>query len=122
MQDAARLLEPAHEDVEVFAFPALEEAFVNATEDYQREHVTPYLYERKRVLSYRNTVDYSRYRWTLDTEEDYRLLRAIYDQCYRGKHDFYFMDVIALMERRPELARINAGVEQAGPRRPARGA
>jgi len=32
-------------DVEVFSFKVLEDAFNNADKSYQREHVTPYMYE-----------------------------------------------------------------------------
>lgn len=99
-------------DTEVFSFAALGEAFERATRSEQREHVTPYIYENGSVYHYRNDVDYSRYRWTLDTADDYALLRAIYERLYRGKHDFYFMDVVRLMEREPGLAALNAHVEQ----------
>jgi spore coat polysaccharide biosynthesis protein SpsF len=99
-------------DTEVFSFAALAEAFERARAAYQREHVTPYLYETKRVYVHRHPVDYSRHRWTLDTEDDYRLLREIYARLYRGRHDFYFMDIVDLVERTPWLASINAHVEQ----------
>ena len=99
-------------DTEVFSFATLAEAFERATRKDQREHVTPYAYENGRAYCCRNGVDYSRYRWTLDTADDYALLQAIYERLYRGKHDFYFMDVVRLMEREPGLASLNAHVEQ----------
>lgn len=100
-------------DAEVFTFGILEFAFDNAGEDYQREHVTPFIYERSdKICIYKNSTDYSKYRWTLDTEDDLRLIKTIYDYLYKGKHDFYFADVLRLFEIIPELAGINAHVEQ----------
>jgi len=100
-------------DVEVFSFEALQEAFKYATENYQREHVTPYIYEHaEKIYYYKNNIDYSNYRWTLDTEEDFELISMIYKLLYRGKHDFYFDDILKLFEQHPELSKINEHVEQ----------
>jgi spore coat polysaccharide biosynthesis protein SpsF len=100
-------------DLEVFSFELIEDAFNNAKEKYEREHVTPYVYEAaKNVFFYKNEVDYSEYRWTLDTEEDFKLIRAIYKELYKGKHDFYLAKIVDLMNERPELKMINAHIEQ----------
>lgn len=100
-------------DTEVFSFEALENAFVNAKEKYQSEHVTPYIYENSNQLHYfKNDVDYSKYRWTVDTEEDFELITEVYNRLYKGRHDFYLNDIIALFEREPILFNINAHIEQ----------
>lgn len=100
-------------DTEVFGFEDLEEAFVNAKEPYQREHVTPYLYEEGRELYiYKNDNNYSEYRWTLDTEEDYAFIQKVYENLYKGKHNFYLNDIITLMEKKPELYEINKDIKQ----------
>lgn len=100
-------------DTEVFSFEVLENAFNNATEKYQREHVTPYIYEKsKSIFYYKNDTDYSKYRWTLDTDEDFELILEVYKHMYNGKHDFYMKDIIELFERNPQLYNINAHVEQ----------
>ena len=68
-------------DTEVFTVAALDRAWREAREPHQREHVTPYLYEHPqifRLASLSGDVDHSHYRWTLDTQEDLELLRAIY--------------------------------------------
>ena len=49
---------------------------------------------------------------TLDTKEDYKLIKSIYDNLYHGSHDFYLCEMIELLERKPELALINASIEQ----------
>lgn len=57
--------------MEIFTFAALEDAFKNAKKKYQKEHVTPYIYEHaKNYFFYKNNENYSHHRWTLDTAED----------------------------------------------------
>lgn len=100
-------------DTEIFGFLALEKANNNAAARYQREHVTPYIYENeKHIYYYQNTIDQSRYRWTLDTKEDWELISGIYKYLYHGKHDFYLDEIIKLMEEHPELYYLNKDVEQ----------
>lgn len=100
-------------DTEVFSFIALKNAFNNASEKYQREHVTPYIYEKAdHVFYYKNCKDCSKYRLTLDTDEDYRLISEVYMYLYHGEHNFYLSDIIELFEKMPQLYEINAHIEQ----------
>ncbi|HHV10456.1 MAG TPA: DUF115 domain-containing protein [Clostridiales bacterium] len=99
-------------DAEVFSYDMLRLAYQYAKKRYQREHVTPYLYEHRTTGYVTNDTNCSGYRWTLDTEEDWQLISEIYQYLYHGKHDFYFKDILALMEAHPELIEINKHVEQ----------
>lgn len=100
-------------DTEIFTFNKLEEAYNNAKKEYQREHVTPYIYENtQNRYHYKSEKNYSKYRWTLDTIEDWNLISKIYDNLYKGKHDFFLEDIVKLMEDKPELEKINNMVEQ----------
>ena len=100
-------------DTEVFSFNTLEKAFINASEKYQREHVTPYIYEQSNNLYYyKNKIDYSKHRWTLDTDDDLKLITEIYKHLYKGNHDFYMYDIIVLFDQYPDLYTINAHIEQ----------
>ena len=99
-------------DVEVFSQNLLEDAFINAKEKYHREHVTPYLYEQKKVYYYKNNIDFSKFRWTLDTEDDLNLIKEIYKNLYNGKHDFFMDDIIDLFNKNQELFNINSHIEQ----------
>lgn len=100
-------------DTEVFSFEFLEEAFNNAFETWQREHVTPYMYEEgKTVGRLCSEKDCSKYRWTLDTKEDYMLISKIYGYLYKDRHNFYLEDIIQLMEKHPELYDINKDIQQ----------
>lgn len=99
-------------DISIFPFESLKEAFKNAKEKYQREHVTPYIYQLKNVQYFKNNINYSKYRWTLDTEEDFRLITEVYRRLYSGKHDFYMKDIIKLFNDNPNLININKYVDQ----------
>ena len=99
-------------DVEVCTFTALEQAWKEAKEAHQREHVMPYLYEQEgrfRVLVLDHIPDFGHLRWTVDTPEDLALVRQIYAH-FSGKDDFSWLEVIDLFHREPELAEINASV------------
>ncbi|MEK4239918.1 glycosyltransferase family protein [Paenibacillus sp. FSL H7-0714] len=101
-------------DTEVFTFKALEVAYKQATQEYEFEHVTPYLYQNKEqfnIHAFQNHTDQSKYRLTLDTEEDWKLISKIYDELYKGEI-FYINDILELFKRYPELACINAEVKQ----------
>ena len=119
-------------DVEVCTFASLERAWREATKPYQREHVMPYLYEDERsvhfdtrvplppiidtppgyfrVLHLQHFPDYGSLRWTVDTAADLELLRQVYVH-FAGHDDFTWQEILALFEREPDLAKVNAGVE-----------
>ncbi|MGF1933564.1 MAG: glycosyltransferase family protein [Nostoc sp. ChiQUE02] len=102
-------------DAEVFTFKVLEKAFQEAHESYEREHVTPYIYEHPETFSLYNQTnneDISNYRWTLDTEEDWKLIEAVYTDLYQEGKIFTTNEVIAQFRVKPELVKLNAHVRQ----------
>jgi spore coat polysaccharide biosynthesis protein SpsF len=99
-------------DTEICTFAALARAWQEADRLYQREHVMPYLYEepgRFEILLVDHEPDYGHYRWTVDTPEDLALVREIFAR-FAPDVDFSWKAVLALFEREPALAEINAGV------------
>jgi spore coat polysaccharide biosynthesis protein SpsF len=100
---------------EIFTCDALERAAREATDPYDREHVTPYLYRepgRFRVHAYVGEVDLSQHRWTLDTPEDLRFVRAVYSTLTDAGTDVTTQSVLDLLRAHPELAALNAHVQQ----------
>lgn len=98
-------------DVEVCSKKALASAWKEASEPHQREHVMPFLYENRdrfRILHVRNEKNLGHLRWTVDTPEDLAFVRAVHERL--GRDDFDWRDVLALVDREPELSRLNAGV------------
>lgn len=76
-------------------------------------NVVPFIHqhpERFETLSFHQPEDLSHLRWTLDTPEDWMLVEAVYSELYPVKPAFVTGDIQALLKRRPELERINAGV------------
>lgn len=101
-------------DFEVFSAAALLEAARLADQPAEREHVTPYLYAnrsgRMAIRSMRRAGDASSYRITLDTADDFHLLRKLIEIHHAA--DLDAEGIIAVLESRPRLANINAHVEQ----------
>lgn len=103
-------------DTEVFSFKALEKAYKEAVSRRDREHVTPYIWDNPniyRLYHYKNDVDYSHLRWTLDTEEDLELIEKIYDLMYDKYNNCFGMkQVLKLYDKYPQLIEINKNIEQ----------
>lgn len=103
-------------DTEIFGFKVLEKAFNEATLQPDREHVTPYIWDNPNMFSlgcYKNDVDYSKYRWTLDTEEDFELIKRIYEKLfYLKSNDFSMEDILKVYEKDADLFYINNMIKQ----------
>ena len=102
-------------DIEVFNFHVLERAYKEAKEDYQREHVTPYIYEHPEIfkIAYvENEEDLSSFRWTVDEIKDLEFVREIYKRLYKKGEIFLMDDIITLLKQCPELMDINKDVKQ----------
>jgi spore coat polysaccharide biosynthesis protein SpsF len=101
-------------DTEVISVAALARAWQEARKPYEREHVTPYIYEHPaefKVLSVTGDADYSAHRWTVDTPEDLEFVRAIYAR-FKGNMTFLWRDVLDLLDREPGLMDLNRSVVQ----------
>jgi len=107
---------PIGMDVEVMTMDALEMAHVEAKDAYQREHVTPFLYEaigRFKKTSIDADGNYGSQRWAVDTPEDLEFVREIYARLV-DQEEFGFEAVVSLLEREPRLLEINAEIKQKG--------
>jgi spore coat polysaccharide biosynthesis protein SpsF len=100
-------------DVEVVTREALERAWREDTDPAWREHATPYIYrhpERFRILSVGTDEGIADHRWSVDTAEDYELVRRIYDAF--GRDDFGWREALALVEAHPDWQDLNRHVVQ----------
>ena len=76
---------PDGQDVEVFKFTALEKAFIEAIKTSEREHVTPFIRNNSNLkngkifsaISYKNNIDYSNIRMTVDEPNDFELINKV---------------------------------------------
>ncbi|GAA3980699.1 glycosyltransferase family protein [Hymenobacter antarcticus] len=104
-------------DFEIFSMQMLAEAHTIATLPYEREHVTPYIKANPatagRVI-FRDEMwpdgDFSRFRITLDTAEDYEVLRRLIEDYHAEQLDVSAL--LALLEAHPEIMALNAHIEQ----------
>lgn len=106
---------PRGMDTEVFSMEGLTEANAKAEAPAEREHVTPYFYlrpERFRLHQIVAEQDWGSHRWTVDTEEDYQLIKNILEALYPGNPYFTMNDVLKLLELNPEWVGINAHIIQ----------
>jgi spore coat polysaccharide biosynthesis protein SpsF len=99
-------------DAETFSARALAEAWREATDAYEREHVTPFIWrrpERFGVAVLEAEEDLGDERWTIDYPADLELVKALYERLDDGVDTpFGFRDVLAVLEREPELRALNA--------------
>lgn len=96
-------------DVTVFTFSALRDAWSNAILHSEREHVVPYIFNRKnnfKLNSIKNKTDYSSNRWTLDYPVDYKFINAVY-KAFNGKKHFMMKDVLQFLDKNPLIAKLN---------------
>ena len=77
---------PNGQDVEVFKFAALERAWKEADTDYDKEHVTPYIYRNSDVLGGTlfhavafpaDSQQYADVRITVDTPADFEVIKSL---------------------------------------------
>ena len=90
---------PVGLDVEALPAAALATADREASDPYDREHVTAFLYrrpERFKLAHLRQAVDRSALRWTVDHPADLEFVRRVYEALYPTKPDFTSADVEAL--------------------------
>ena len=79
---------PDGQDVEVFTFEALSQAWHKATLPSEREHVTSYIRNNSdyygqapyKVVAYTGTGDHGHLRMTVDEEQDYHLVKTLIDK------------------------------------------
>jgi spore coat polysaccharide biosynthesis protein SpsF len=106
---------PDGNDVEVVPLGVLETAWREATDAHEREHTTPFIWERRdrfRIhnVAWESGLDCSStHRWTIDYAEDYEFLAAVYRALWTETRPIFTLaDVLSLIEARPDIAALNA--------------
>ena len=100
-------------DIEVFSVNALKKASINATNPFDREHVTPYIkrHAKNRSVNIMNKNDLSKLRWTVDEESDLSVIRNIFNY-FNPNIFFSWKDVYSLYNKAPELFHENSSIER----------
>lgn len=116
----SNVLEPSYPigmNTQVFATDTLKEVDRLTHDPSDREHVSLYIYShpaKYKLLNLSAPPQHTRpkVRLTLDTAEDYRVIKAIFEALYPLKRGFGLNDILAFLDAHPEIAAINAGVQQ----------
>ncbi len=107
---------PRGMDVEVFPTAVLEQVAALTDDPADREHVSIYIYEHPERYRLRSVVserpEATELRLTVDTPDDYALIRAIFETLYPDDPAFGLDAIVALLAERPDLAALNRHVEQ----------
>lgn len=104
---------PDGNDVEIMSFKTLESVWINAKKDFEREHTTPYIWEKPEQFrlgnyTWKSGLDYSmKMRFTIDYKEDYEFIKRVYDELYEKNNQFGLDEILELLERKPEIRKIN---------------
>lgn len=106
---------PDGNDVEIIPMRVLEQAWREATRPLEREHTTPFIWdqpERFRIanVEWETGLDYSMtHRFTIDYPEDHAFVDAVYRELHEeNTPPFSLQDILDLLERRPDILRLNA--------------
>lgn len=97
-------------DAECFGFAALARAWHEATDPRDREHVTRYMWNNKKIFHCGElTADlvYPKLRLTVDHPEDFELVTKIYESLYSERRPFLLSDVMKFLEKNPGLLDLN---------------
>jgi spore coat polysaccharide biosynthesis protein SpsF len=103
-------------DAEAMKIEALESAWKNADQPFQREHVTPYIYQNPSLFALHPVTiddDHSSLRWTVDTIEDLEFVRSVFEHL-GSSLNVSWTDVMRLLNENPEIAALNSHIEQKG--------
>ena len=112
---------------EVISFAALKTAHENAKNDYQREHVTPYIQEHS--AQFKITVltapDWLtggyRYRLTIDEKPDFEMFEMLLQELKANGLKCGLKNAVTILNERPDIAAINQTVIQKNWRHPTGG-
>jgi spore coat polysaccharide biosynthesis protein SpsF len=108
---------PRGMDTQVFSTTVLEEAARRTDDPVDHEHVSLFIYEHPEIFSLFNVVSnlpekYWDIRLTVDTEEDFQLIKAIFEELYPQNPAFTLGDVMNLLEKRKDLLELNRNIRQ----------
>lgn len=105
--DSRRPLWPDGVDCEIFSVLALKKAWTEAYRRSHREHVSVYLWANPRIFDVRYLyadTDLSKYRFTVDTEEDFAVVTAIVAAL---GPDARTVDIVAWLDAHPAIYALN---------------
>lgn len=99
---------PSGTEVEVFSFNSLSKAWKNAKLPYEKEHVTPYIYNNPKKFSIgyvEHDVDLSKFSWSIDRMEDLKFVTALCKEI--KKKPILLKDILNVIKKNPSIIKIS---------------
>lgn len=106
---------PRGMDTEVFKASLLLQIETQAEIPGDFEHVTQFVHRQKekfRILNLAAATNYSQYRLTVDTPEDFELIKILFEEISKQTPEFGLAEIVRFLENNPKIAAINAHIEQ----------
>ncbi len=101
-------------DFEIFGFNLLDQAFKKASSVSDLEHVTPYIWNNRsgevQVYDIKQDTNNSRFRITVDTPEDFELIRELVEKY--NADTLAYPEIENILIKHPGLVAMNAHIEQ----------
>jgi spore coat polysaccharide biosynthesis protein SpsF len=101
-------------DFEIFSFEYLELAYKNTNLLSDLEHVTPYIHQNKLGKTvYKSSLhqeNKSHYRVTVDTVEDFKVIKELIEQF--AAQEKSYSEIIKILDQNPTIVAINQAIEQ----------
>ncbi len=96
-------------DIEIFTFDSLKKSYLKSKKNYEKEHVTPYIWDNPDLFKIKNFISQdgknysSKYRLTLDFIEDYFVLNTIFEKLYKKNKNFSYYDVLKFVKSNKKI-------------------
>ena len=103
-------------DCEAFKKSALDRSEKEAETAFEREHVTQYIYHHPEIFkigNVSNAENLSYLRWTVDKDDDFEMVKAVYAHRNPSNKGILLMDeILEILKANPEIMKINSEVER----------
>jgi spore coat polysaccharide biosynthesis protein SpsF len=100
-------------DVEVFSNYVLEKTWKEAKDKEEREHTTTYMWKNPSLFRIGNVIMpnkenlFTKERWTVDYPEDFKFVKAIYENLYDNGKIFLMNEILEFLTKRKDIKKIN---------------
>ena len=107
---------PIGMDTKIFATDILADVAQRTDDPQDHEHVSLYIYHHPEIYRLKNVLAAPKltapdWRLTLDTPEDYTLIKTVFETLYPDNPAFSLADMFTLFKDRPDLLEINSHVQ-----------
>ena len=103
---------PIGTEIEIFSFKTLEKYWKIAQQSYEKEHVTPFIYEHPELFNIgfiEHSENLSNLHWTVDRIEDFNFVEIILQKI--KERPVSMNQILNLLKLEPDLLKINGSID-----------